>query len=149
PLTVREGLTIGAQGAIRIALPEVQEKNDVQYSFKEFPDSTAILLAMEQGELDFAGTTSQHLIRAASEGIDVVWLLGWGGGYNVFVARKAFGISSNNDAGLRAEIMRRRQAGSMVKIAAPTGSMQHLKLTVYLKDLGIDPDKDLQIVNIP
>jgi NitT/TauT family transport system substrate-binding protein len=34
-------------------------------------------------------------------------------------------------------------------IGVPTGSMQHAKLAIYLKSVGIDPDKDVQIANIP
>jgi len=149
PDVVRDGLTIGAQGAIRIALPQVQAKYNLDFSYKEFPDSTSILLALDQGELDYGVTTAQHLIRAISEGIDVVWVLGWGGGYNVLIAGKAFGIAANDPAALQAKVMERKKAGSPVKIAAPTGSMQHAKLALYLKSLNIDPDKDVQILNLP
>jgi ABC-type nitrate/sulfonate/bicarbonate transport system substrate-binding protein len=31
----------------------------------------------------------------------------------------------------------------------PSGSLQHAKLSVYLKSIGVDPEKDIQIANIP
>jgi NitT/TauT family transport system substrate-binding protein len=31
----------------------------------------------------------------------------------------------------------------------PTGSLQHAKLSIYLKSIGLDPEKDVQIANIP
>ena len=90
--TVREGLQIGALGSLRMALPDVQDKYNLKYEYKDFRDSTAALLALEQGELDIVNTTNQHLVRAMEEGIPVVWVAGWGGGYNVLVATPSLGL---------------------------------------------------------
>ena len=78
--TVRYGTAIGAVGALRMVLPSVEKKYGLKYDVKDFRDSTSQLLALDQGELDIANTTSQHLVRAISEGMDVVWIAGWGGG---------------------------------------------------------------------
>src|SRR4051812_10874036 len=88
PTVVREGIQIGALGALRTSLPDVAAKHGLAFEIKDFNDSTAALRALDQGELDIANTTSQHLVRAITEGMDVVWVAGWGGGYNVLVARK-------------------------------------------------------------
>src|SRR3954462_5718062 len=85
---VREGLQIGAMGALRTTLPEANKKQDLVFDATDFCDSTAVLLAIEQGELETGNTTIQHLIRAISENIPVKWVCGWGGGYNVLVSRK-------------------------------------------------------------
>lgn len=146
--TIRAGIQIGALGALRTALPEVSAKHRLKYDIKDFTDSTAALRALEQGELDVANTTVQHLVRAANEGIDVVWVAGWGGGYNVLVARQQFNVPANNPSALKAAIDGRKASG-LVKIAVPTGSLQHAKLLSFLKSSGIDPDKDVQIVNVP
>lgn len=146
--TIRSGIQIGALGALRTSLPEVSAKHRLKYEIKDFTDSTAALRALEQGELDVANTTVQHLVRAANEGIDVVWVAGWGGGYNVLVARQQFNVPANNPAALKAAVDARK-ASNMVKIAVPTGSLQHAKLVSFLKAAGIDPDKDVQIVNVP
>src|SRR5262249_54521092 len=71
-MTVRHGMQIGALGALRTALPAIEKKHGLTYDIKDFRDSTSALLALDQGELDIANTTSQHLVRAISEGIDVV-----------------------------------------------------------------------------
>lgn len=146
---VREGIQLGALGALRVALPQVEKKYDLKYDIRDFRDSTAALLALEQGAIDVANTTSQHLVRAIDEGIDVVWVAGWGGGYNVLVASKKFKVPANNPAALKAAILKRKAAGSPVKIGVPTGSMQHAKLLQFLKGIGIDPNRDTDIVNIP
>src|SRR5690349_6710520 len=72
--TVRHGLQIGALGALRTTLPETAKKENLVYDYKAFRDSTAVLLAIEQGELEIGNTTTQHLVRAISESIPVSWI---------------------------------------------------------------------------
>jgi NitT/TauT family transport system substrate-binding protein len=143
---VRHGIQIGALGALRTTLPGVAAKYALKYDVKDFSDSTAALRALEQGELEVANTTSQHLVRAITEGIDVVWVAGWGGGYNVLVARKDFNVPAGNPSALKAAIDQRK---GQVKIGVPTGSLQHAKLLSFLRATKIDPDKDVQVVNVP
>src|SRR5260370_14104787 len=95
---VRYGTVIGTLGALRTVLPSVEKKYGLKYDMKDFREATATLLALDQGELDATNTTSQHLVRAISEGIDVVWIAGWGGGYNVLVALK--GVDAMEDTPL-------------------------------------------------
>ena len=147
--TFREGLQIGAMGALRTTLPAADKKYDLAFDPKDFRDSTSVLLAIEQGELEIGNTTTQHLIRAISENIPVRWVCGWAGGYNVLVSRKGFNLKPNDSAALKSEAASRKQSGKPLMIGVPTGSMQHAKLAIYLKSVGIDPDKDVQIANIP
>jgi NitT/TauT family transport system substrate-binding protein len=146
---IRHGIQIGALGALRTLLPSIGKKHGLKYDIKDFRDSTSALLALDQGELDVANTTSQHLARAISEGMDVVWICGWGGGYNLLVAGKGLDLPMADDAALGAAILKRKQQGKPLTIGVPTGSMQHAKLLLYIKSLGIDGERDTQIVNIP
>jgi ABC-type nitrate/sulfonate/bicarbonate transport system substrate-binding protein len=147
--TVRHGIQIGGLGALRTTLPAAGKKYDLPYDIKDFRDSTAVLLAVEQGELDIGNTTTQHLIRAISEGIPVAWICGWGGGYNVLVARKGLDIKQNDATALKALVASRKATGKPLSFGVPSGSLQHAKLSVYLKSIGVDPEKDIQIANIP
>lgn len=147
--TVREGLQIGAMGALRTTLPAADKKYDLTFDVKDFRDSTSVLLAIEQGELEIGNTTTQHLIRAISENIPVRWVCGWAGGYNVLVSRKGLNLKQNDAAALKSLADSRKQSGKPLTIGVPTGSLQHAKLAIYLKSIGIDPDKDVQIANIP
>ena len=147
--TFREGLQIGAMGALRTTLPAADKKYDLAFDPKDFRDSTSVLLAIEQGELEIGNTTTQHLIRAISENIPVRWVCGWAGGYNVLVSRKGLNLKPNDSTALKSEAASRKQAGKPLMIGVPTGSMQHAKLAIYLKSVGIDPDKDVHIANIP
>src|SRR5215471_15401282 len=145
----RHGIQIGALGALQTAVPTIEMKYGVKYHIEDFRDSTSELRALDQGELDLANTTSQHLVRAISEGMDVVWISGWGGGYNVLVARKGLDVPVADDAALRAAILARKQQGKPITVGVPTGSLQHAKLSIYLKSIGIDGERDAQIINIP
>jgi NitT/TauT family transport system substrate-binding protein len=147
--TVRYGIQIGALGALRTTLPDAAKKYDIIYDMKDFRDSTSVLLALEQGELDFGNSTIQHLIRAISEGIQVSWVCGWGGGYNALVARKGLDVRPDDGAGLKALILSRKAAGSPLSIAAPSGSINHEKTAIYVKSLGLDPEKDVKFANVP
>ena len=147
--TVRTGLQIGAMGALRSSIAEAGKTHDLAFDAKDFRDSTSVLLAIEQGELEIGNTTTQHLIRAISESIPVRWVCGWAGGYNVLVSRKGLNLKASDTAALKSETASRKQAGKPLKFGVPTGSMQHAKLAIYLKSIGIDPDKDVQIANIP
>jgi len=145
----REGLQIGAMGALRTTLPATDKKYDLTFDAKDFRDSTSVLLAIEQGELEIGNTTTQHLIRAISENISVRWVCGWAGGYNVLVSRKGLNLKANDLAALKSLAASRKQSGKPLSFGVPTGSLQHAKLAIYLKSIGIDPDKDVQIANIP
>lgn len=145
---VRYGTVIGTLGALRTVLPSIEKKYALKYDMKDFRDATSCLLALDQGELDITNATTQHMVRAISEGIDVVWVSGWGGGYNVLVAGKGFDAPTT-DAALKEAILARTRQGKPVTIGVPTGSMQHAKLLLYMKSLGLDGEHDTQIVNIP
>jgi len=147
--TIRHGIQIGALGALRTTLPNVEKTHGLKYDIKDFRDSTSALLALDQGELDIANTTSQHLVRAINEGIDVVWIAGWGGGYNVLVARKGFAVPTATNVELKDAILARKRQGRPITIGVPTGSLQHAKLSFYLRSIGVDGERDAQIVNIP
>src|ERR1700730_9603684 len=147
--TFREGLQIGAMGALRTTLPAADKKYDLTFDPKDFRDSTSVLLAIEQGELEIGNTTTQHLIRAISENIPVKWVCGWAGGYNVLVSRSGLNLKPNDVAALKSEAVSRKLSGKPLLFGVPTGSLQHAKLASYLKSIGIDPDKDVQIANIP
>lgn len=146
---VRHGLQRGALGALKITLPMVQEKYKLKYDLKTFNDSTTVILAMEQKELEMGNLTAQHVIRAMDEGMNLVVVLGWGGGYNVLFGGKDMALAKGDLAGFKSLIAARKTANNKLKIGVPTGSQQHLKLTYLLKNLGIDAGKDLDIVNIP
>ncbi len=85
-------------GALRTTLPAAGSKYDLAFDAKDFRDSTSVLLAIEQGELDIGNTTTQHLIRAISENIPVRWVCGMGRRVTMswFAARGS--ISKPNDA---------------------------------------------------
>ncbi|MGE4339166.1 MAG: hypothetical protein AB7E55_24805, partial [Pigmentiphaga sp.] len=83
---VRHGLQRGAMGALKTTLPIVQEKYGLRYDQLIFNDATAVILAMDQGEIDLGNLAAQHVVRAIDQGMELVLVAGWGGGYNVLMA---------------------------------------------------------------
>ena len=46
-VTIRHGIQIGALGALRTTLPNVEKTYDLKYDIKDFRDSTSALLALD------------------------------------------------------------------------------------------------------
>ena len=146
---VRHGLQRGALGALKVTLPMVQDKYKLKYEIKTFNDSTTVILALEQKELEIGNLTAQHVVRAIDEGMNLSVVIGWGGGYNVLFGGKDMTLAKDDFAAFKKLVAERKAAGNKVKIGVPTGSQQHLKLTYLLKQHGIDGAKDLDVVNVP
>jgi NitT/TauT family transport system substrate-binding protein len=148
PAVVRDGVQRGAVGAIKSGLLEVGPAHGLTYDLKTFNDATAVILAMAQKELEMGNITGQHVVRAIDQGIDLSVVIGWGGGYNVLVANPNVNLNKDDIAGLKALVVSRKAASNKVKIGTPTGSQQHLKLIYFLKQNGIDADRDVDVINI-
>lgn len=146
---IRYGLQRGAMAPIRQSLPAEAVKQGIKYDYKVFNDVTSAILAMDQGHLEIANTSAQHVVRAIDEGMKFVLIVGWGGGYNVLVSRKDLGIQKGDFAGLKKVVDSRKATGKKLRFGVPTGSMQHLKLIYLLKQNGINADADIEILNIP
>jgi NitT/TauT family transport system substrate-binding protein len=92
------------------------------------------------------GVDRQHRLRAIEEHIPIVWIIGWGGGYNVLAASAEINLAVGDYAGLKKLALDRTAAGRKLKIAAPTGSMQLLLILTALQNAEIRPDRDVEIV---
>lgn len=146
---IRYGLQRGAMGALKQTLPEMATKQGIKYDYKIFNDSTAVILAMEQKQLEIGNLTAQHMVRIADEGMNLVLVAGWGGGYNVLITGPDVNLKKDDLPGLKRLTEDRKAANKKLKIGVPTGSQQHLKLVYLLSGNGINPDRDVEIVNIP
>jgi NitT/TauT family transport system substrate-binding protein len=146
---VRYGAQLGAQYSLRDVLKEIEGKHNLKFEFRDFRSGTENILALEQREVDISTATSQHLLRAIEERIPIVWVVGWGGGYNVLVARAELDVKPGDYEGLKKVALERAAAGKKLKIGVPTGSMQHLLMLTALANAGIRHDRDVEIVNIP
>lgn len=144
---LRYGLQRGALANLRLALTEGQGKFGIAYDQKVFNDATAVLLALEQRELDIGNVTAQHVVRGIERGMNMVVICGYGGGSNVLAVNPDVKLEPNDIEGFKSLVAARR-SGNKFKIGTPTGSMQHLKLITFLKSISIDPDKDVDIVNV-
>lgn len=147
PVVLRYGLQRGAFGNIKVSLAESSSKYDLKYDQKIFNDATAVILALEQRELELGNVSAQHVVRAIDQGMNLVVICGFGGGSNVLVTNLDVKLKTDDLEGFKA-LVAARKSKNKFKIGTPTGSMQHLKLVYFLQSLNIDPDQDVDIVNV-
>jgi NitT/TauT family transport system substrate-binding protein len=145
---LRIGVQRGAIGAMKVGLAEVQSTYGLRYDQRTFNDATAVILAMAQKELDLGNVTAQHVVRAIDQGIELSVVVGFGGGFNVMLTNPDISLAKNDVAGFTDLAHKRLAQGNRLKIGVPTGSQQHLKLITFLKNQKMDPDKDVDIVNV-
>jgi NitT/TauT family transport system substrate-binding protein len=148
PIVLRHGLQRGAAGALKVGLREVQDGFGLKYDQRTFNDATAVILAMSQKELDLGNVTAQHVVRAIDQGIDLSIVIGLGGGYNVLVSSSALQLAKDDLRGFGALVRARKADRKPLKIGVPTGSQQHLKLNSFLVRQNIDPQRDVDVVNV-
>src|SRR5688572_10958196 len=117
--TVRYGAQVGAQYSLNVLLKENQAKYNLKYDIKDFRSGTENILALEQREVDVSTATTQHLLRAIEENMPIVWVLGWGGGYNTFVARPELPVPPGDYAALKNVALERKSSGKKLKIGVP------------------------------
>ena len=88
---VRHGLQRGALGALKVTLPMVQDKYKLKYDIKTFNDSTTVILALEQKELEIGNLTAQHVVRAPTFHLELRGQIDpmpqHGGGHSLHVVR--------------------------------------------------------------
>lgn len=147
--TVRFGILQANLGSLVLSLPEVEDKYNLKNKIVNFRDSTSALLALDQGEIDIANTTIQHLVRVVDEDMDAIWVHGWGGGYSVFVIPNDVPLEQDDWTAFKKLVLERKQSGNRFTIGVSTGSVQHLNLMLKLKEIGLDPDNDVEILNSP
>ncbi|MGE4340026.1 MAG: ABC transporter substrate-binding protein, partial [Pigmentiphaga sp.] len=127
----------------------VQEKYGLRYELLIFNDATAVILAMDLGEIDLGNLAAQHVVRAIDQGMELVLVAGWGGGYNVLMAGNQIELERDDFKGFKALVDQRKAERRPVRIGVPTGSQQHMHLVYFLDDIGVDAERDVQIMNIP
>lgn len=148
PVVLRHGVQRGAIGCMKAALAIVEAKHGLKFDQRTFNDATAVILAMAQKELELGNVTAQHVVRAIDQQIPLVVVCGWAGGHNVLVTNADINLKKDDMEGFKALVASRKAANNKIKIGTPTGSQQHLKLIYFLKQNKVDPEKDVDIVNI-
>ncbi|HLI56311.1 MAG TPA: ABC transporter substrate-binding protein [Actinomycetota bacterium] len=118
-------------------------------SFEPFGTLTALTAAMasnrvQVGQIDYTG-----LVSFLAQGLPIVAISGEVNGGSDFVVSPSLNLAAGDWAGLKAIVEKDKAAGHPFTIASNFGSVQDIELRLQLPTEGIDPNNDLNIVNVP
>jgi NitT/TauT family transport system substrate-binding protein len=128
--------------------PDVERRYDVKLKVLTFPHTVAAMQALSSGNIDVTHLTTQHFVRAIDESLGLHLVCGLCAGLIEFDLHKSVPVAYGDWAGLKRYAQIRAGEGKPFTIGVPTGSYQHLMATWQLGKHGIDPAKDVRLLNI-
>ncbi len=141
------GLLPRTHSFLVLGYPEVERKYNIKFEYVPAFETLTAIVAVSGGSLHGANATPQHIFQIIREKLDVVAVCTMTGGWIEFDIRSNIPVKYGDFAGLKAYIQRRKREGKPFKIAAPTGSYQHLMLLWQFKRHGIDM-KDVEVLSL-
>lgn len=147
--TLKVGHQARQLGNIVSLYPEIGPQNGVNFDVVIFPDGAAMLNALTTGDILMAGITKIQLVQAMDRGVDLVMLLGYAGGYAVFVTGNDVPVPAGDWKALKDYAAQKKAKGETFKLASSGSSLQDGYLAWLLKRNGIDAQKDVEVVNVP
>jgi taurine transport system substrate-binding protein len=112
------------------------KEQGLNVEFKSFPTSSARMTALAAGEIDFGSTGAISAISLMAAGDDSFSLFG---APDIYTGQEGI-IASKN--------IRSIEDLKGKKVAVPFSSSSHVMLIDLLKQKGLDPQKDVQIINM-
>lgn len=115
-------------------------------SFGTLTDLTTGLAsgAISVGQIDYTG-----LVSFIDKGLPIVAISGEVNGGSDFVLSPSVKLKANDWAAFKALAMKDKASGSPLKIASQFGTVQDIELRLELPKYGIDPNTDVDMVNVP
>lgn len=115
---------------------EIWKKQGLNVEFKSFPTSSARMAAVAAGEVDFASTGAISAISLMAAGDRSWYLIGT---QDVYSGQE--GIVANEKIKTLADLKGK-------KLALPFSSSSHVIVYDLLKQVGLNPGKDVQLINM-
>jgi ABC-type nitrate/sulfonate/bicarbonate transport system substrate-binding protein len=128
-------------------MPELSDKLTIEAT--NFTSGNDVLTALVSKSIDVAQITYLHYVTALDKGFDVVAISGQVNGGSEIVVQRGLNLKESDWVGFKALVAERTAAGKPLKVAASRGSAQDIHLRGELLLNGINPNKDIQFVNIP
>lgn len=126
-----------------------QLAKDVTIEATPFTSGNDVLTALVSKSIDVAQVTYLHFVTALDKGFDVVAISGQVNGGSEMLMAPGVALQGEDWAGLQKLVAQRKAAGKPLRVAASRGNAQDLHMRGVLAKHGIDPDKDVQFLNIP
>ena len=114
-----------------------------------FTSGNDALTALVSKSVDIAQVTYLHFVTGLDKGMDLVAVSGQVNGGSELLVGKDTALAPNDWAGLKKMIADYKAQGKPFRIAASRGNAQDLHMRGELLKNGINPNRDVQFVNIP
>jgi ABC-type nitrate/sulfonate/bicarbonate transport system substrate-binding protein len=114
-----------------------------------FTSGNDVLTALVSKSVDVAQVTYLHFVTALDKGFDIVAISGQVNGGSELLSAPALNLKADDWDALKKLIADRKKAGQPLRVAASRGNAQDLHMRGVLATHGINPDKDVQFINIP
>ena len=126
-----------------------REIRGYRLSYSTFANSSDAATAVASGHVDFAQITYTNFPTLVSKGVDVVATSGEVNGGSDFVVSRSLHLAPDNWSALKAVVTSDKAAGHPFTIASYFGTIQDIELRLLLTEYGINPNTDVNIVNVP
>ena len=114
-----------------------------------FNSGNDVLTALISKSIDVAQVTYLHYVAALDKGFDIVAISGQVNGGSEILFRKDVPLKAGDWDGLKKLIAQYKAEGKPFRVAASRGNAQDIHMRGEFMLHGIDPDKDIEFVNIP
>jgi len=114
-----------------------------------FNSGNDVLTALVSKSIDVAQVTYLHYVTALDKGFDVVAISGQVNGGSEILTAKGIPLKENDWAGLKKLIAEYKAQDKPFRVAASRGNAQDIHMRGELMLNGINPNKDVQFINIP
>lgn len=133
---------------VPMALTPQLAKN-VKIDTVNFPSGNDVLTALASKDIDVAQVTYLHYITALDRGMDVVAISGEVNGGSEILTGKGLDLKPEDWDGFKKLITDYKNQGKQLRVAVSRGNAQDIHMRGEFALHGIDPVKDVQIINIP
>jgi ABC-type nitrate/sulfonate/bicarbonate transport system substrate-binding protein len=114
-----------------------------------FNSGNDVLTALVSKSIDVAQVTYLHYVTALDKGFDVVAVSGQINGGSECISSNKLALAGEDWAGFKALVANAKAGGQPLKVAASRGNAQDIHMRGAFLKQGVDPNKDIQFVNIP
>ena len=122
---------------------------DVEIEATGFNSGNDVLTALVSKSIDIAQVTYLHYVTALDKGFDVVAVSGQINGGSECLSSNKLALPGEDWAAFKAIVAKAKADGQPLKVAASRGNAQDIHMRGAFLKQGVDPNKDIQFVNIP
>src|SRR6478609_1772258 len=114
-----------------------------------FNSGNDVLTALISKSIDVAQVTYLHYITALDKGFDVVAVSGQINGGSECLSSTKLNLPPDDWTAFKAIVAKGKSDGQPLKVAASRGNAQDIHMRGAFLKQGVDPNKDIQFINIP